>query len=42
MRVVVLGFAGRPNVLRRIEHLLPLIQQHATVVASDFTGQLDL
>ncbi len=42
MRVVVLGLAGRPNVARRIERLLPLIQQHATVVASDFTGQLDL
>jgi NAD+ kinase len=42
MRVIVLGFAGRPNVIRRIEHLLPLIQQHTTVVASDFTGQLDL
>jgi NAD+ kinase len=42
MRVVVLGFAGRPKVVRRIERLLPLIQQHATVVASDFTGQLDL
>jgi NAD+ kinase len=42
MRVVVLGFASRPNVVRRIERLLPLIQQHTTVVASDFTGQLDL
>ncbi len=42
MRVIVLGFAGRPNVVRRIAHLLPLIQQHVTVVASDFTGQLDL
>ena len=42
MRVVVLGFAGRPDVVRRIERLLPLIQKHTTVVASDFTGQLDL
>jgi NAD+ kinase len=42
MRVVVLGFAGRPNLARRIKRLLPLIQQRATVVASDFTGQLDL
>jgi NAD+ kinase len=42
MRVIVLGFAGRPNVVRRIAHLLPLIQQHVTVVASDFTGQSDL
>jgi NAD+ kinase len=42
MRVVVLGSAGRPNMARRIEHLLPLVQQHATIVASDFTGQLDL
>jgi NAD+ kinase len=42
MRVIVLGFAGRPNMVRRIQHLLPLIQQHTTVAASDFTGQLDL
>jgi NAD+ kinase len=42
MRVIVLGFAGRPNVARRIERLLPLVQEHTTVVASDFTGQLDL
>ena len=42
MRVVVLGFAGRPNMVRRIAHLLPLIEQQATVVTSDFTGLADL
>lgn len=42
MRVVVLGFAGRPNVVQEARRLRPLIDQYAQVVACDFTGQMDL
>jgi len=42
MRVIMLGFAGRPNVVREAERLRPLIEKHAQVVLADFTGQTDL
>jgi NAD+ kinase len=41
MRVIVLGFAGRPGVLEGADRLRPVIQRHAQIVASDFTGQQD-
>jgi len=42
MRVIVLGFGGRPGVVAEAERLRPLIEKHARVVLSDFTGQADL
>lgn len=42
MRVMLVGFGGRPDVVREAERLRPLIAQHAEVVFSDFTGEADL
>jgi NAD+ kinase len=42
MRVVVLGFGGRPDVLEEVERLRPVIERHVEIVVSDFTGQADL
>lgn len=42
MRAIMLGFGGRPNVVREAERLRPLIEKYAEIVAVDFTGQMDL
>jgi NAD+ kinase len=42
MRVILLGFGGRPDFLCEAARLEPLINQRAQVVAVDFTGQRDL
>jgi len=42
MRVMMLGYQGRPGVLEEAERLRPIVQRHAEVVAFDFTGQSDL
>ena len=42
MRVILLGFGGRPGVLEEAEKLQPLICRHAEIVASDFTGLEDM
>ena len=42
MRVILLGFGGRPDVLREAEQLQPLIQRRAEIVAEDFTGSEDM
>lgn len=42
MRVILLGFAGRPGVLEEAERLRPIIERYARVVGCDFTGQEDL
>lgn len=42
MRAILLGFGGRPNVVREAERLRPLIEKYAEIVAVDFTGQMDL
>ena len=42
MRVMMLGFQGRPGVLEEAERLRPIVQRYAEVVAFDFTGQIDL
>jgi NAD+ kinase len=42
MRAIVLGFGGRPNVVREAERLRPFIEKYAEIVAMDFTGQVDL
>jgi NAD+ kinase len=42
MRVMVLGFAGRPGVVEGARRLRPVIERHAQIVASDFTGREDL
>jgi len=42
MRVVLLGFGGRPGVWEGAERLRPVIQQFAQIVAEDFTGAEDL
>jgi len=42
MRVIVLGFAGRPGVLEGADRLRPVIERHAQIVAWDFTGEQDL
>ena len=38
----MLGFGGRPNVLKEADRLRPLIERHAQIALSDFTGQADL
>ena len=42
MRAILLAHGKRPDVLREAEQLRPLIEQHAQIVLSDFTGQADL
>jgi NAD+ kinase len=42
MRVILLGFAGRPGVAQEAERLRPLIERHAQIVAWDLSGQMDL
>jgi len=42
VRVILLGFGGRADFLRAASRLLPAIEDHAQIVASDFTGQQDL
>lgn len=42
MRVMMLGFGERPDVVREAERLRPLVGQYAEVVFSDFTGEADL
>lgn len=42
MRVIVLGFGGRPGVAEEARRLRPVIERYATVVACDLTGQMDL
>lgn len=42
MRVILLGFAGRPGVVEGAERLRPIIERYAQVTAVDFTGQEDL
>jgi NAD+ kinase len=41
-RAVLLGFAGRANVLAEAERLRPIIAQHMEVILTDFTGSRDL
>jgi len=38
MRVVLLGFGGKPGVLEGADRLRPVIGQYAEIVAEDFTG----
>ena len=42
LRVVLLGAAQRPDVRAEAERLRPIIEQHAQIVCSDFTGTEDL
>ncbi len=42
MRVIVLGFGGRPGLAEEAQRLRPIIERYATVVACDLTGQMDL
>jgi NAD+ kinase len=42
MRVILLSFSGRPDIVRAVEELRPRIEQRVQVVASDFTGRMDL
>lgn len=42
LRTFLLGAGGRPDVLAEAERLRPVIEQHAQIVRTDFTGSLDL
>lgn len=42
LKAILLGFGGRPDVLAGAERLRPLVEEHARVVASDFTFSQDL
>ena len=42
LRVVLLGLGGRSDVLAEAERLEPLIARQAEIVASDFTGTMNL
>ena len=42
MRVVLLGFGERPDVLAEVERQRPMIERLATIVGSDFTGTQDM
>ena len=41
-RAIVLGAAGRPNVVREAERLRPLIERYVAVLVTDFRGEVDL
>ena len=42
IRVVLLGFGGRPEVLAGAERLRPVLERHAQIVAADFDFSQDL
>ena len=42
MKVILLSFGARPDVLAEAQRLRPLIQQHAEIVACDFSGSEDM
>jgi NAD+ kinase len=42
MRAILLGFAGRPDVVSEAERLRPIVEKYLDVVVCDFTGQADL
>lgn len=42
MRVIILGFGEREDVVREAERLQPVIADHAEIAAIDFTGEADL
>ncbi len=42
MRVILLGFGGRADVLAEVERQRPLIERYARIVACDFTGAEDM
>ena len=42
MRVILLGFGGRPDVAREISRMRGLIEERAEVVCADFDGKADL
>jgi NAD+ kinase len=42
LRALLLGSGQRPDVLTEAERLRPVIEQHARIVCSDFTGMEDL
>lgn len=42
MRVIILGFGGREDVVRESERLRPVIAERAEIAATDFTGEADL
>jgi NAD+ kinase len=42
MRVILLGFGERADVIAEAQRQRPMIEQEATVVASDFTGKEDM
>ena len=39
---ILLGFGARPEVLAEAQRLRPLIERHAEIVASDFSGAEDV
>lgn len=42
LRVIVLSTGQRPHVLAEAERLRPIIEQHAEIVGTDFSGLLDM
>jgi NAD+ kinase len=42
MRVLLLGFGGREDILKEVERIRPEIERRARIVACDFTGTQDL
>ncbi|NLS97098.1 MAG: NAD(+)/NADH kinase [Planctomycetaceae bacterium] len=42
MRVIILGFGGREDVVREAHRLQPVIADRAEIAAIDFTGEADL
>jgi NAD+ kinase len=42
LRAFLLGAGGRPDVLAEAERLRPVIERHARIVCTDFTGSEDL
>ncbi len=42
LRIMLLGAGQRPDVLAEAERLRPVVEQHARVVCTDFTGAEDL
>jgi len=42
MRVILLGFGSRPDVLEEAQRLRPLIEQHAEIVGFDLSGTEDM
>lgn len=42
MKVIVLGYGGRVDVVQEVEHFRPILERYAEILVTDLTGEVDL